>query len=64
MTLTLILEANADFVHFWRHDDAHICVCDETVGGRSEELRRRARKQERKKADMDRRERHNERHRQ
>ena len=47
----------------------HIYVCDETFWGRSEELRRRARKQERRKAraeknpDMDRRERHNERHR-
>ena len=40
----------------------HIYVCDETFWGRSEEMRRRARKQERKKADMDRRERHNERH--
>ena len=40
----------------------HIYACDETFWGRSEELKRRARKQERKKADMDRRERHNERH--
>ena len=65
VTLTLILEASADFVHFWRHDDAHKCVWRSVLGGkrRAEAESRSERSKSERTANMDRREKHNERHR-